>query len=270
MSILLALAAVAADGRPFELYQPIIDRCPFGDPPDDPTVPPDQAAKASGKTPAEVEEAALSQQQAELQQAVGVSVMNIAPDGGVWVGFSIAGDQKSMKHHYVAVGEERDGWLVKEADPSKGTVTFVKDSVEVPRKVGDTIAKSGGRGGGGRQPPQRNGFGGRSPLIAGKPQQTDAGAPSTSMKSHRQMRREQDEAERKARLEQAEALKKMQEEETRRREEEKAERDAQREADKEEMQRKLMDMQEQLKRDRETRRQREAEGGGDSQDPGVQ
>jgi len=261
LSILLTLAAIASCGRPFELYQPIIDRCPFGDPPDDPTVSPDLAAKSSGKTPQDVEEAELTQQQAELQQTVGVSVMNISPDGSVWVGFSVMGDQKNMKHYYLVVGDQRDGWLVKEADPSTGTVTFVKDSIEVPRKVGDSLAKSNGRGGG-RQMPQRGGMG-RSPLVSGRPMQAMHSDMQPAMKSHRQLRREQDEAERKARLEQTEAIKKLQEEENRRREEEKAERDAEREADKEEMRRNLMDMQEQLRRAREERRQREAEGGGE-------
>jgi len=262
MSILFALAASAVCGRPFELYQPIIDRCPFGDPPDDPTILPNQSAKSSNVTQVEVGEAELTQQQAELQQTVGVSVMNINPDGSVWVGFSVMGDQKTARHYYVAVGDQRDGWLIKEADPSKGTVMFVKDSIEVPRKIGDAIAKSSARGGG-RQPPQRGGFGGRSPLIAGKPQQTDAPSSPTSMKSHRQLKREQEEAERKARLEQAEALKKMQEEreaekaereaEKAEREAEKAEREAQAEANNEEMNRRLLDLQDRLKARREGR-----------------
>ena len=48
---LLAVVVMAMPGfgkRAFDLYQPIIDRCPFGPPPEDPSIPPDLVSKSSG------------------------------------------------------------------------------------------------------------------------------------------------------------------------------------------------------------------------------
>lgn len=253
---LLALAAVCAGGagaRPFELYQPIIDRYPFGPPPDDATVPP-ESAKKGGAAGAEGEAGAeLTPDQAELQQSVTVSVINIGAGGTTMVGFTDAG-ASPQKHYYMEAGEERDGWTVKSIDPVAESVVLVKDTVEITRKLGEKATAKGGKKGAARAAGPAFQGQGRSPLIAGR--WRGGGTQGVeSMKSRRQQKHEQEEADRKARLEQAEATKRMQEEAARQRQEAEAEREAERE----ERKQMLLDIQEQLRKAREENQRRREE-----------
>ena len=72
---ILAVSPVlhADDARPFDLYRPIIDKCLFGPPPNDPTVVPDKnssSLSADGKTELE-----LSKEQEQLEKSVTVSAL---------------------------------------------------------------------------------------------------------------------------------------------------------------------------------------------------
>ena len=136
-----ALAATAAEKRPFDLYQGIIDCQPFGPPPDDPSVDPSSISRADAmKAAATDEEKAAEKQQEELEKAVSVSVLNIAPDGRVMVGFTDA-TAKPAANFYLAVGDARGGWTVKEADPVEKSVVLEKDGVEIERTVGNGAGK---------------------------------------------------------------------------------------------------------------------------------
>ena len=43
----------------------------------------------------------------------------MTPDGATVVGFTDNSDPKVPRHYYLKVGESRDNWTVKEADPQK-------------------------------------------------------------------------------------------------------------------------------------------------------
>ncbi|MBQ8125701.1 MAG: hypothetical protein IJ173_07420, partial [Kiritimatiellae bacterium] len=143
-AVLLAAAAVhAAEPIAFARYQTIIDRQPFGQPP--PGFNPQQMASEVTKGGAAAAGAELTAQQQELQKVVGFSVLNLSGDD-CWVGISVpsAGDPKVPSHYYMKVGDTRDGWFVKSADPIKKTAVIVKDDVELELTLGTPF--SGGAG----------------------------------------------------------------------------------------------------------------------------
>ena len=146
-SRLLALLAVAlanvADAERFsyDRYTNIVERQMFGPLPDDfdPTKPPSEVVKSSAerkKAEAQAEKAE------ELKSAVNFSMINVTPDGEVKVGFTDNSDKQTPRNYYLGVGEERDGWLVKEANPSNATMTVVKGEIEVTLTVGGDSSKS--------------------------------------------------------------------------------------------------------------------------------
>ena len=256
--LLLSLAALAAvaEKQPLERYQTIIDRMPCGVPPPgfDPNRSPDDVSRNEAvETGPE-----LTQDQEALQKAVQFSVINVEEDGTVRIGFSDKSDSSTPRHYYLAVGEERGGWLVKAADPLEKTMTVVKDGVEVQLRLGDN---SGGDGKGGKgraasvpRPMVASGAQNR-PASVPSPMRsnllarggTDANTAATSLKSRRERHEAEMEAERQAR-ERAEAESKRLAEEMRQsQEEEKAAREAER-AEQREL---LKAMQEELRRSRE-------------------
>jgi hypothetical protein len=250
VALTVAAAAAAAEKRPFELYQGIIDCEPFGPPPEDPAVDPATISRSDGKGgPAGADEKAQEKQQSEMEKAVSVSVMNIGPDGKVMVGFTDS-SSKPPVHHYLAVGVERGGWLVKSADPVKKSVVLSKDGVEIERTVGK--GDSGGAKGSAKADgadsqkavPRRG-----SPLLG-----------SGSIRSRRAQKEAEREADREAQKAAFEELRRQRDEEEARRQEEKA----MREADQEALRENLRSIQEQLKQNRERRLREnsEAEGAG--------
>lgn len=128
-----ALLAAFGEKPPFTRYQSVVDRMPFGRPPEnfDPFAPPDVNAR---NTAAEREK--LTPDQEQLQKNVSFNVLNVEPDGTVMVGFVDGSDAKAPRHYYLAVGETRDGWTVRESDPEAKTMTLVKDGVEVTLDLG--------------------------------------------------------------------------------------------------------------------------------------
>lgn len=220
IAVLIALMALWAAGekQPLERYQSIIDRMPFGQPPPgfDPTRDPSEVSKDE-YSPADVE---LTQEQEEMQKAVRFSVINVESDGTVRVGFSDMSDPKAPRHFYLAVGETRSGWVVKDADVAEKTMTVSKDGVEVELKLGEN---SGGIDGKAVANARAATNPGRSALLT----RQDVGVPM----SHRgrRERREAEEAARRAEdAKREEELRKEREERERREEEERAAREQER------------------------------------------
>ena len=236
-----AVCAGTVVARPFDLYQPIIDRCPFGDPPDDPSVPPELASKnGSGKDAPDEKE--LTKEQEQLEKAVRVSVLTVAPDGRVMVGFSDLSDAKKPVHYYMASGETRGGWFVKETDPKTKKIVLVKDGqIEIERTLGENSSSASKAQHAAAEKPAPSVRPGRSGML--------------SHGSRRRMREADEKAEREAeRREREEQLRIAREEAEKRRAEDKAER----EAEQAEMREQLSSLQAEIRRNREAARQREA------------
>lgn len=246
---MLAVVPVAAmaEKQRIERYQPIIDRQMFGPlPPDfDPDKMPSEVSRGSSSA-AEKE---LTKEQEQLQSAVHFSVINIDRDGKPVVGFTDNSDPKAPVHYYMRVGESQNGWLVKEADPEKATMTIVKGEVEVALTLGDNSAKGGGKtssanasAGGASHTP----LGARGGLFGG------------SLSARRARRREAEQAEaqkREAEQAEKEAARQAQAEQ------EKAEREAERAQQRQQ----LLAIQEELRKAREDK-ERAAENGNGNND----
>ena len=252
MTAALAAATLFAERQPFSRYQSIVDRQMFGDPPPgfDPTKPPSEVSK----TDARAEEEQLTKEQEQIKSAIHFSVINVTPSGDTAVGFTDSSDSKNPRHYYLKVGEERDGWSVKEADPAKATMTIAKGEVEVSLSIGGNSASAEGstKQAGAAEAPRRAGLLTRVPAAGGE---RPAAAALGGLRGRRMMREQAREAEA------AEAAARAAEEAKRREEEQRAaeEKEAQRERDREEQRAQLMQIQEELRKAREDRIAREAE-----------
>lgn len=244
-AVLCALA-LQAERVPYARYQTIVDRQMFGMPPPgfDPAKPPSEVSRSAGKAGSEEQ---LSQEQREIKSAIHFSVINVTPGGETAVGFTDNGDAKNPVHYYLKVGETRNGWTVKEADPVKATMTIAKGEVEVSLAIGDHSAKGGGKKGG-------------APKDAAAAAETVARQPGGLLGSFRGRRmlrhqkRMQDEAQA---AKTAEEAKRAAEERARQEAEEKAQRDQERA----EHRAQLLQIQEELRKAREAREAEKANKG---------
>lgn len=269
--LLLALATCArSDDRFGTLYQPLIDRFPFGKP--DPGEY-DENGKWIGKGPdsdsaASPEEVPLSEQEEALKKSVSATLLNRDPvTSCLQVGFTDLSNAQSPRPHLVAVGSSEDGWLVKAVDENSKTVTFVKNGVSVDVVVGAAAAPAPsdrGKTPVGR-PVNSRAPGGRSPLLSGARGGAAAGPPGSpgSMRSLRQQRHERELAQQReldaARQAREEELARQREELARQREEEKARAEAERAADREEYKARLNDLAAQLEQKMAEKRNAESE-----------
>ena len=238
-----SVLSLFAERQPFERYQSIIDRSMFGRPPPgfDPTKPSSEVPKSDNKTQAEL------QAQANIKTAIRFSAINVTPEGATAVGFTDSSDANNPVHYYLKVGESRNGWLVKDADPVKATMTIVKDEVEVTLSIGGNSAQAD-TSGKGNMPRMAGGSGllSRRPGLATSQQ---PGTPLGSLRGRRLLREQQ----RQADAAEAEAKKEAEAkrlEEARRREEEER---AQRAAEREEQRTQLLQIQEELRKARAAR-----------------
>lgn len=250
-SLALASGTLRAEKKPFERYQSILDRQPFGEPPPgfDPMRNPDEVQKDAQNNAVE-----LTQDQETLQKSVQFSVINVEPDGSVMVGFTDKTDAKSPRHYYLSVGETRDGWLVKDANPTNATVTIVKDEVEISLDLGANSA------------PAASAKGGRQSQGSGRPSllnRSDGASGSMSSYKGRRKAREMQEAADRAERERlkAEAEARLAAEQAAR-EQEKAEREAERAEQREQ----LMNIREELRRAREEKERERSEEGAQPSD----
>lgn len=235
-------ADAAADS--FAPYQTILDRMPFGPlPPNfNPDAPPGTVTAGAGA--AGEEEVQLTEDEQQIVSSVRVSILNVTPSGAVAVGFTDSAAQPPM-NYYMKIGEKRDVWEVKEANPAEQTVVLVKNGVEATLKVGEGVA--GGdkkaKGAGARRPMAMA----RGPMHAGASEVAGNMQHASAMDRlrARRMRSVEDLKAEEARRAAAEA------EERKNAAQAAEEREQQREA--------LMQIQEELRRQREEREQRAAQ-----------
>lgn len=241
-----ALAVVAAcpasaEKVGYDHYKTIVDRQMFGPLPADfdPTKLPSEVAKSSSSASAAAE-AQLTKEQEKLKSAVRFSVINVTPQGDVAVGFTDSSNAKTPKHYYLKKGEARDGWLVKEADPEKATVTLEKDGIELPLAIGEDSAKKDPKKGLAKDQ-ARGANPGRSSLLG-------------SVGARRRLRKEElaKQAADNAQLrQQVEEMKERQEQERLEREQEEARRKAEEEATREERRKELESLRQVISKNRE-------------------
>ena len=134
-------ASVHAERRPYERYQTIVDRQMFGPLPAgfDPTKPPSEVQKSGSKSEKE-----LTKEQEKIKSAIRFSMINVNPAGETVVGFTDSSDPKTVRNYYLKVGETKDGWEVKEADPLKATMTIVKGDLTLELSLGANSAQGAG------------------------------------------------------------------------------------------------------------------------------
>lgn len=284
----LVLPAVAEEGLADlpEKYKAVVDRFPFGQPPEgfDPLTGTSQPAEGADGAEALVPEIPLTQQQEALKHAVYASVLIINPvTRDPWLGFSDMTDPKSPRNYYLPVEGTQDDWTVKSVDIEKKSAVVAKGDVEIELVVGAQPEKGKGdpkaMAPGGRRHGASTAPGLHSPITGGatgvQPQPAQpAGAPS-SLASLRRQRVERDAAQRqqleearRARFAAAEEARQKLEETERQRAQERAEREAQREAerqaDRDEYNQRVKSLADEFERQRAAERQRKAEeGGGD-------
>lgn len=242
MVAVVAFSCALAEKQPFERYQTIIDRMPFGQPPPgfDPTRDPNDVSKDEYSQ----QEVELTLEQEAIQKAVRFSVINVESDGVVHVGFSDMTDPKAPRHFYLAVGETRSGWSVKDADPNEKKMTVAKDGVEVELALGEN---SGGIDGKAVKNARNTTKPQRSQLLS---RGGDAGGPPMSMRGRREKREAEEAARRAEDAKQAAERERERAEREKREEEERAAREAERAEQREQ----LNALKEELLRQREEAR----------------
>jgi hypothetical protein len=270
MKIVLSFCALAlslplwAGKQPYDRYQSIVDRQMFGTPPPgfDPTKPPSEVTRASGAASGDAEQ--LTKEQQQLKSAIHFSVINVTPGGETAVGFTDNGDAKNPVHYYLKVGETRNGWTVKEADPIKATMTISKGEIEVSLAIGDNSAKGG-------KPSDKSAVAGATPAAAPRAGLLRAAPPAraggsdllSSLRGRRMLReRQRQDAAAQAAKREAEANRLQAE-----RDRQAAEEKAQHEQERAEQRAQLMQIQEELRKAREERhaRAREEKNKGDAE-----
>ena len=142
------VAAVGYAVQPFERYQTVIDRKPFGPEPlnFDPEAAPGSVSANAGGVAGEMTAEQRTAEEQQLAASIRVSMINVTPAGAVAVGFSDT-SVNPAENYYLTVGRSQNGWTVKSADPATESVTIEKGGVDVTVKLGETI---GGKAKGGR------------------------------------------------------------------------------------------------------------------------
>ena len=248
-----AIFAAFAEGQPFDRYQTIIDRKPFGPEPAnfDPDAAPGTASAAGSEDSGEMTAEQRTEEEQKLASNVRVSVLNVAPDGTVKVGFTDS-SASPPENYYLKVGGSQNGWTVKGAEPATESVTLEKDGVEVTLKLGEGTAGKGGskeiaKGGAARRGLLREGH-------AGNRGDGKRSAPSrmgglARLRQHR-MEMEAKQREDAERKREADAAVKAEQAEREAREQEEKQREAEERAQQREA---LLQIQEQLRKQREER-----------------
>ena len=249
-----AIFAAFAEGQPFDRYQTIIDRKPFGPEPanfDPEAAPGSASAEAAGAGEMTPEQRTAEEQ--NLASKVRVSILNVAPDGTVKVGFTDS-SANPPENYYLKVGASQNGWTVKSAEPAAESVTLEKDGVEVTMKLGEGSDGKGGSKETAKGGAPRRGFmlhgGNRDDRGAGglHPPPTRLGGLARLRQQRMEMEAKQrEEAERKR---EADAAVKAEQAEREAREQEEKQRLAEERAQQREA---LLQIQEQLRKQREER-----------------
>ncbi|MBQ7189105.1 MAG: hypothetical protein IJR99_06775 [Kiritimatiellae bacterium] len=132
---------------PIERYQSILERLPFGPLPANFTEDGEPAPEAEPDPVVTQTAEELRKEQQELAKTVKMSCVNIAPSGDVMVGFTDSSENPPV-NLYMAVGENRKGWKVLDADYDKEWAQIVKDEVMITVKLGEGLidAPAGSKG----------------------------------------------------------------------------------------------------------------------------
>ena len=264
----------------FERFKTIMDRSPFGRPPPgfDPDSPGGLSDVRNGAGDGAETAAEASVVEQQIISSVRVSVLNVTPSGKIHVGFTDSSVQPP-RNYLLEVGEKREGceWQVVDADPEKLTARLSKDGVEATlllgggsgapdaKKEGEEAAKGPGAGPmSGPGPGSRSGmmFGLRRPpmLVGAGPAAAGAPPPGDAMegmsgldvaRARRQERLKQMQVEAEQQRQAAEQAKRDREQERQEREQAAEERKAQLAQ--------LMQIQEELRRQREEKEKAAAE-----------
>lgn len=112
--------------KPFEHYQPILDRMPFG------ALPLDfgKAAAEPSKTDAQILE-----DQKKLAKQINMSCINVTPGGKTAIGFTDL-NEKPPQNYYLLVGDSGGGWTVVNADYDEEWAQIEKEGVTITLKLG--------------------------------------------------------------------------------------------------------------------------------------
>jgi hypothetical protein len=267
-SLIAMFSFAAGSAQPFERYQTIIDRKPFGPEPVnfDPEAAPGSEAAARAAADAEMTEEQRTVEEQQLAASVRVSMINVTPSGAVAVGFTDT-SANPAENYYLIVGRSQNGWTVKSVDPATETVELEKGGVAVKVKLGETSGGGNAKGAKALKAARPKTLQSRGGIPAHSPQPAEAAPASAEPASARlgglarlrQRRAEmcakaQEEAARKA---EADAVAAAEREERAEREAEekrqRAEREA-RDAEERAQQREaLRQIQEQLRKEREAR-----------------
>lgn len=128
----LTAAAQATDAArvapPFEHYQPILDRMPFG------SLPANFSAEAVDPATLKNEAQVKAEQQA-LAKKVNMSAVNVTPEGSTAIGFTDLSVNPPLSY-YLRVGDQAGGWTVLSADYDAETASIEKDGVTITLKLG--------------------------------------------------------------------------------------------------------------------------------------
>jgi len=115
---------------PFDHYQPILDRMPFGALPANFNGAVDPAAAKA--------EAQVKAEQQALAKKVNMSAVNVTPDGSTAIGFTDLSVNPPV-NYYVRVGGSSGGWNVLSADYDAETASIEKDGVTITLKLGQGL-----------------------------------------------------------------------------------------------------------------------------------
>jgi len=278
--------ADAGSDAGFSRYQSIIDRQPFGPPPPgfDPSLPAGQQTANGDASNGGMTEAELSAEEQKMMSSVRVSVLNVTPSGAVMVGFTDSTTQPPV-NYYLKVGEtstDAAKWQVKEADPSEGKVSLSKDGIDITLNVGGETKK--GAPAGGKPSPSVPAMAGVRPggpssirrpnmmpgAADGVGDAQSSGGALARLHERRMQRQAAEAAQRQAaenaRAEREAKLERERAEREAKLEQERAEREAKMEADREQQRAALLQIQEELRRQREARN-KEANGNNEPEQP---
>lgn len=117
---------------PFETYQVILDKLPFGNGPAGGYDSPEAAAAAQA---AAVTEQQLAADKQAIAKNIKLTCINATPNGRLAVGFTTTED-KSEVNYYLLTGETQDGWTVLSANYVDEIATLKKDDLTLSFKLG--------------------------------------------------------------------------------------------------------------------------------------
>lgn len=119
----------APAGTPFESspYPVILEKMPFGVPPD---------PNALNAAAAGMDEVKMKAEQDKLAATFSWTAINITPEGKTAIGFTDL-SAKPPASYYMTVGDSANNWKVVEADYASETATIEKDGIRISLKFGN-------------------------------------------------------------------------------------------------------------------------------------